>query len=275
MSQHAKCHVAFTDRYRRIRALGHFKDATKAPKNGRPPYISEETVTTLKTKALAADLLGASWDQHVFTSELWAAAKKELSDAGGNGEAVPQPSLKTIAHYRDLVVPVSVKSPGTQTLRREEVFYACVLLFLTRMQVAADPRNQLDFAVLLTGMYQQLGPHFTPSLEFNTDTTTVWIDEETGKIYMTDGAKEVLAGQHKSPTVSRDQKQRRCASLISTTAADGVDLCHIVVIKDRTVKQRVLEKVSPVQKHFQKNKILIPSGGPRGKYLAARRSQQE
>ena len=80
----------------------------------------------------------------------------------------------------------------------------------------------------------------------------MWIDEDTGMIYMTDGAKEALAGQHKSPTVSRDQKQRRCASLVSTTAADGLDLCHIVVIKDRTVKQRVLEKVSPVHEKTPK-----------------------
>ena len=259
LSQGATFDVIVTDRYRRIHAQRHLKNVHEEPKNGRPGYISHAAVEMLKKKALSCDLRGASWDHDVFVSELWAAAKEELGEAGGNGESVPQPCRKTVDHYRKLIVPVSVKSPGTQTRRREEVVSACVLLFLTRMQVAADLRNQLDFAVLLTGMHEQLGPHFTPSLDFNTDTTTVWVEEETGKIYMTDGAKEVLAGQHKSPTVSRDQKQRRCASLISTTAADGVDLCHIVVIKDRTVKQRVLEKVSPVFKQrFQKQDFNFP-----------------
>ena len=106
-----------------------------------------------------------------------------------------------------------------------------------------DLRNALSLAAVAGALYGDEEDAFSPALLFNTDATSLYLEDKIPKACVRTDSLAALKSERKSVGVTKDTNQRRTVSIIATTNAEGDLMSAIVVIKDSLVPKHQLEAV--------------------------------
>lgn len=85
---------------------------------GRPSYVSEAGKEHLHDQGDSRALQGRMFTKKTFEISLHARAKAEARERDENVAAIAEPSKSTVKKYYRELLPVAVKTPGHQNLRR-------------------------------------------------------------------------------------------------------------------------------------------------------------
>jgi hypothetical protein len=107
-----------------------------------------------------------------------------------------------------------------------------------------DPRNQMSMAAVASALQDDDKNDFSPELFFNTDVTSVMLEDHDDAVYLVKGSKKKLAQERRSVSTTKNKSQRRSLSFMTTTSAAGELLCTIVLLKDSNFEKLELFEVS-------------------------------
>jgi len=107
-----------------------------------------------------------------------------------------------------------------------------------------DPRNQIALAAMWGAMTDPREDHVPPEFIFNSDVTTLLLEDGVEEAYLAEGSSEKLKEHRKSASISKNTHKARGVSLLVTTSAAGTLVCTIVIIRDESFKKMTFYTVS-------------------------------
>lgn len=199
---------------------------------GRRPALSAGSKAALVNHLQCKDSAQNSVCTKQFPAVVASFIAKDLEDRGLNPLAARTPCEKTIKKYKKELKIETVSKPSAQNERRHDV--------------AADPRTQLAFGAVFSALMGMKDDEFPFSLDlfFNTDATTILLEDLVGSVQVAAGSRKAARKQCKSIGKTMKGSQKRVIALLTTTSAAGILVCMIAIIKDRNFKERRLVQLA-------------------------------